>query len=1046
MQTISQETEESRLKLRQKLKRGHVIPVLHHAVSGLSLFLLITLTAPVYAVESVTIGVLAKRGADRALQQWTATADYLSTEIPEYQFSIKPLGFEEMEHSVATQEVDLLLTNPGIYVQLEYQLGVSRIATLKNRILGKPSAEFSSVVFARADRPALKQWSDLEGLHLRAVNPDSLGGYLMVLREAKQLGFELAELLGKISFAGTHDQVVYAVLNGESEVGVVRTDTLERMSAEGRIELDQIQVLAYQSAGDPFPFLRSTRTYPEWPMARLQHTPPGLAEAVAGKLLSMSAESEAARQSGTMGWTTPLNYQPVHELFRELQLPPYPPVAVTFSSVYKQYKWTIIVASIGLLLIFLIAIKLYHSNTHLYQTRKQLQQNEDELKSILSSIDESVVVVDQDNRITLVNLCLCKITGWSRQQLLGKSISMLLKPSSEAGNRSPVGLLELVGDRLQQVHDDNHDLFHQYLRDAPMPLLVVDITHPRETLPIFLSSQDLAFQLGYDKAELSRLTLADLLPTEDLQPVTSQLLQMGEKGKRTASQLYRWKSKSGQLIKHQVSLAQVYCGRENHVLISVDSTASFPWELVGLTHFGQLFAEDKISFDLLCADQSQIPVQINASIHQNGEKVEGAVLAIHDLREYLSAENERRANLAKDEFVASMSHELRTPLATIIGNTEHLLRSQFVNTESPAAREVVEVLQSSHRAGMRQLYLVNDILDMYKIESGKFSIDPSPYDLTRLTTDVIEIFDLRAKEAGLTLELQQQPGSNQLLGDATRISQILINLLSNALKFTLEGTVRLVVEIEEETLRFRVEDSGIGISEADQQRLFGRFEQAGTDTNSQLDYSTGTGLGLYISRQLAQAMGGTLTVESSKGEGSIFTLTLPCQPAEVDEVAVNTSALQEGGGRSYHGTVLIAEDDYELQLMERRILEEVGLRVDIAANGKEAVSMAEQHRYDLILMDMQMPEMDGITATKTLRAEGVESPVVALTANVMQKHRDEFESVGVTHFLSKPIELNKLHAVLERFLEKATQSATKKEPPASGADQLDNLINGLLDG
>ncbi len=377
----------------------------------------------------------------------------------------------------------------------------------------------------------------------------------------------------------------------------------------------------------------------------------------------------------------------------------------------------------------------------------------------------------------------------------------------------------------------------------------------------------------------------------------------------------------------------------------------------------------------------------------------------------------RRLHESKDEFLATMSHELRTPLATIIGNLEHLLRSQWVRGVEAEKGGLVEVLESSHRAATRQLYLVNDLLDMSKIGSGKFSVVMHPYDFAELVREVAEIFQLRAEKQGIALSLEGALPATHLMGDATRISQILINLLSNALKFTSEGAVTLRIGIRDEQIEIQVEDSGIGISAEDQQRMFGRFEQAEKKFDPALVRSSGSGLGLYISQQLAKRMGGGLSVESRLGVGSIFTLTLPYQPTEeaVGLGDIQPQVDQQPAIRNYAGAVLIAEDDYELQLVERRILEETGLTVSIAANGREAVTLATRNRYDLILMDLNMPEMDGISATRSLRAQGIEIPIVALTANVLDQHREQFAAVGGVDFLTKPIEQPRLHAILQRI-------------------------------
>ena len=367
-----------------------------------------------------------------------------------------------------------------------------------------------------------------------------------------------------------------------------------------------------------------------------------------------------------------------------------------------------------------------------------------------------------------------------------------------------------------------------------------------------------------------------------------------------------------------------------------------------------------------------------------------------------------RLELAKDEFLASMSHELRTPLTAIIGNSE-LLSSKEKSSEK------IELIRTIEMAGRGQLALVNDILDMSKIESGKFTINDAPYDLARLLQHVEYILSYRAKEVGLTWELEQtNHESYQLLGDVQRIIQILINLVGNAIKFTPKGEVSLVTWVSGELLFFEVKDTGVGMSPETMKKLFQRFEQGDEAVASRFG---GSGLGLFISENLAGLMGGQIQVSSEVDAGSTFTLSIPYRRSDtlVDDVeeevqSAPTTPLQ------FHGKVLIAEDTHMLQVLECRLLEELGLTVVTANNGAEAVEWAQQDHFDLILMDMQMPVMDGIEATRVLREGGYEAPVVALTANVMKKHRDAFEAAGCDGFLAKPFEKHELEGMLSEYL------------------------------
>ncbi len=418
-------------------------------------------------------------------------------------------------------------------------------------------------------------------------------------------------------------------------------------------------------------------------------------------------------------------------------------------------------------------------------------------------------------------------------------------------------------------------------------------------------------------------------------------------------------------------------------------------------------------------DGDPVPIHLTAALlwSGNGQVVEGSVMVLHDMRELLTLESVKRANQAKDEFLASMSHELRTPLATIIGNCALLLE----NDEGSGVREgldqgVVDLVQGIEQAGNNQLALVNDILDLSKIESGKFSIHEEPYNISGLIDEIDIMFAPRAGNAGLNWEVERYREPCLLMGDPLRIRQVLINLVGNAIKFTDSGEVSLRVDIQQEMIRFTIKDSGIGMDQAQVEQLFNRFEQADRSISRQYG---GTGLGLYISCNLANQMGGKIAVTSDQGVGSTFELLLPYQPTRESAIDVDPSArLKEVGrsGRQFSGQVLIAEDTPAMQLLEQRILERMGLTVTVVGNGEEAVERAGHQPFDLILMDMQMPVMDGLEATRRIKQSGSTVPIIALTANVMSRHREQFKKAGCDGFLTKPIDKEKLVRTLEAFL------------------------------
>ncbi len=403
---------------------------------------------------------------------------------------------------------------------------------------------------------------------------------------------------------------------------------------------------------------------------------------------------------------------------------------------------------------------------------------------------------------------------------------------------------------------------------------------------------------------------------------------------------------------------------------------------------------------------------------------------LHEMQIQLQSASEEaiRANRAKDQFLAAMSHELRTPLTALLGYGELL-------SGSPLSTDQQQLLKTMLVSGSNLLYLLNDILDISKIAAGKFEIDQVEFELAPLLEEVESIFAVRAENQGLRFELihdeRTAEFSHLLLGDGKRISQVLINLVGNAVKFTHEGFVRLSVFSDQGQLHFKVEDSGIGIGAEAIKRLFTPFEQADNSISGRFG---GTGLGLHISRTLATLMGGEITVVSEEGKGSCFTLVIPLQTTGPLH-RVERKESESEAEIWLQGRVLLAEDTPELQMLIRRLIEPVGVTVDIADNGQQAFEKAMASNYDLVLMDMQMPVMNGIEATEMLRSCMNRTPIVALTANAMKHERDSFETAGCNGFLAKPVRQAELLAELSRHLE-AGATPQKQE----GTEEESNLF------
>ncbi|OOZ42269.1 histidine kinase [Solemya pervernicosa gill symbiont] len=386
------------------------------------------------AADWIRIGVLSHRGDAATLQTWSPTADYLNATLTDYFFEIVPLNFDQVEPAVDSGEVDFVLVNPGIYVNLEVRHRVTRIATLNNRRNGVPYNLFGGVIFTRSERDDIEWLSDLVGKRFMAVDRTSLGGYQMAWRELRGQAIEPQIDFEDLSFAGTHDKVVMAVRNGEADAGTVRTDILERMARQGTINLNEFRVLNPKQDAD-FPFIHSTRLYPEWPFSKVRHISNQLAQQVAVALLKMPADHPAADKGDYSGWTIPLDYQPVHDLFKELKLAPYDETSrFTLLDVLRYYwKWVVVGTIVALALLFMSSW-VWQLNRELKKAQRFLEHKHD---LILNSVGDGIYGVNLEGNSTFVNRAMERITGWSAEDLIGHNQHELLHHTRADGSAFP---------------------------------------------------------------------------------------------------------------------------------------------------------------------------------------------------------------------------------------------------------------------------------------------------------------------------------------------------------------------------------------------------------------------------------------------------------------------------------------------------------------------------------------------------------------------------------------------------------------------------------
>jgi two-component system CheB/CheR fusion protein len=633
---------------------------------------------------------------------------------------------------------------------------------------------------------------------------------------------------------------------------------------------------------------------------------------------------------------------------------------------------------------------------------------------ITEEVTDAVIATDLNFRITYTNRAVRELYGYSIEELLGKSPGMLNAEATaeqiqsdiyetvasgrtwtgEALNRRKDGSTFLCEMSIYPLRDVNGDIF-------AYSSVQRDITERKE---------------AQEKLQAShRVTMSQLAELESIYentPVGLSFVDTDLRYLRINKRLARMNGKS---------VAEHIGRKVGEMIPDIDDVVSGVYRQVIESGVPVL----NMNIDgITDADPENRHYWLASFLPMKSESgsVQGVIAVVEDITVLKNAEEQLRiakgeaeaANIAKSQFLAQMSHEIRTPMSVIM-NFADIMRMGELTDEQKSHIELVE------KAGKSLMRIIEDIRDFSKIEAGKLTLAPARHSLGGMLDDVESMMRPFANEKNLRFEVIRDAGLPSMVHtDSDRVQQCLLNLIGNAIRFTEKGHVHLKAAMETRDegpfVRLDVKDSGIGIPADKLDGIFAPFAQV--DACLTRKY-TGTGLGLTITKQLAQLLGGDIGVKSEIGKGSVFSLMIPAgsQSLDLDELADGSAFKSEATDTvKFSGKVLLVEDYAGIRALLGELLERFGLEVTQAREGEEALDIALAESFDLIFMDIQMPVMDGYTAAGKLREKGITTPIIALTAHALESSREECIEAGCDDYMPKPVDKEELRRILSRYL------------------------------